>query len=259
MAKRFGHLEVLRDLDLTIGPDELVALVGENAAGKTTLVRCIGRSLVQDRGTIKVLDRPLGATPAEVQGQGVAIVWQDLALCDNLDTAANLYLGHEPGGVVIGEHEMYEGAAAVLARIGVHIADLGTPVGRLSGGQRQAVALARALLVEPALLILDEPTAALDRQGRAAFTRLIDDRRAAGGSILLISHDLEQVCGLADRILVLRDGRIVADVTAAEVHPDDVAALMSGIEVDSTARRQLRRLHSLVDQLSGSSRRGRCR
>ena len=258
LKKRYGHLQVLDGVDLTIGDRELVALVGENGSGKSTLVKCIARAVEADAGTIHVGGRPIGATAAEVQEQGVAVVWQDLALCDNLDTVANLFLGRElrgrsgrrGGGGVLNDGDMREAANAAIRQLGARVDDLGVPVSALSGGQRQSVALARALLDSHRLLILDEPTGGLDRQGSAAVERLIRRHRAAGVAVLLVSHDLEAVCTLADRVIVLRNGVIVANLSTVEVQPDDLAAAMSGIQVDSTARRQLRRLHSLVDQLA---------
>jgi ABC-type multidrug transport system ATPase subunit/signal transduction histidine kinase len=258
LRKRYGHLQVLGGVDLSIGDQELVALVGENGSGKSTLVKCIARAVEPDEGTIHVGGRPIGATAAEVQEQGVAVVWQDLALCDNLDTVANLFLGRELRGRsgrrgrsgVLNDGDMREAAHAAMGELGAWVTDLGAPVSTLSGGQRQSVALARALLDSHRLLILDEPTGGLDRQGSAAVERLIRRHRAAGVAVLLVSHDLEAVCTLADRVLVLRGGVIVANLPTVEITPDDLAAAMSGIQVDSTARRQLRRLHSLVDQLA---------
>jgi ABC-type multidrug transport system ATPase subunit/signal transduction histidine kinase len=258
LRKRYGHLQVLDGVDVTIGDHELVALVGENGSGKSTLVKCIARAVEADEGTIRIGGRPLGATAAEVQEQGVSVVWQDLALCDNLDTVANLFLGRElrgrsgrrGGGGVLNDGDMREAAHAAMGQLGARVTDLGAPVSALSGGQRQSVALARALLDRHRLLILDEPTGGLDRQGSAAVEQLIRRHRAAGVAVLLVSHDLEAVCTLADRVLVLRGGAIVANLPTVEIQPDDLAAAMSGIQVDSTARRQLRRLHSLVDQLA---------
>jgi ABC-type multidrug transport system ATPase subunit/signal transduction histidine kinase len=285
LRKRYGHHQVLAGVDLTIGDHELVALVGENGSGKSTLVKCIARAIEPDAGTIRIGGRPLGATASEVQEQGVAVVWQDLALCDNLDTVANLFLGrelrgrfgrrgrsaapdwprpeagvaadgpHAPfspprRGMVLNDGDMREAAQAAMAELGARVDDLGAPVSTLSGGQRQSVALARALLDRHRLLILDEPTGGLDRQGSASVERLIRRHRAAGVAVLLVSHDLEAVCSLADRVIVLRGGVIVADLPTTEIQPDDLVAAMSGLQVDSIARRQLRRLHSLVDQLA---------
>ncbi|MGH8900444.1 MAG: ATP-binding cassette domain-containing protein [Egibacteraceae bacterium] len=250
LRKRFGQLQVLRGVDLEVGADELVALVGENGAGKSTVVKCIARAVAADAGGVLINGAPLGATLADVHAQGVSVVWQDLALCDNLDVVANLFLGREHGRFALANAVMDAEARQLLDQLGVHLGDLYRPVATLSGGQRQAVALARAMMEPPRLLILDEPTAALGVSETRAVEQLIRRLRDQGVAVLLISQRIEQVCNLADRIVVLREGRIVADVSPLEVHPDDVVALMSGIQIESTARRQLQRLRSLVDQLS---------
>ncbi|MGH8884793.1 MAG: ATP-binding cassette domain-containing protein [Egibacteraceae bacterium] len=250
LRKRFGQLQVLQGVDLEVGADELVALVGENGAGKSTLVKCIARAIAADAGSVLIGGAPLGATPADVQAQGVSVVWQDLALCDNLDVVANLFLGREHGRFALANAVMDAEARRLLDELGIHLGDLYRPVATLSGGQRQAVALARAMLEPPRLLVLDEPTAALGVSETRAVEQLIHRLRDQGVAVLLISQRIEQVCSLADRIVVLRGGRIAADLSPLEVHPDDVVALMSGIQIESTARRQLQRLRSLVDQLS---------
>ncbi len=250
LRKRFGQLQVLQGVDLEVGADELVALVGENGAGKSTLVKCIARAVAADEGSVLIGGAPLGATPAEVQAQGVSVVWQDLALCDNLDIVANLFLGREHGRFSLANAVMHARAQQLLDELGVRFDDLRRPVGMLSGGQRQALALAKGMLERPRLLILDEATAALGVSETGAVEQLIRRLRDQGVAVLLISHRIERVFGLADRIVVLRGGRIVADLSPLQTHPDDVVALMSGVQIESTARRQLQRLRSLVDQLS---------
>ena len=239
--KAFGRRQVLRGVDFDLGPGEILALVGENGAGKSTVVQCVAGTVPFDRGTVDVAG-----------GREMDVVWQQLALCDNLSVVANLFLGDErvDHRLVLDEAAMVEEAQALFARLHIPDSDVRRPVRALSGGQRQLVAIARALRRDPAILILDEPTGSLGAQETAVVERLLDEVRAAGTSVLLVSHELDQVFGLADRIAVLREGRIVADVSALEVHPDDVLALMSGIETDSAARRQLRRLRSLVEQLA---------
>lgn len=249
--KRFGRLEVLRGVNLDLRPGEILALVGENGAGKSTVVQCIARTYPPDRGTVELAGRPLAADPVGARAQGVAVVWQDLALCDNLGVVANLFLGDERGaGPFLDDPAMVEEARALFERLRLPPAQLGRPVGTLSGGERQLVAIARAVRRRPAVLVLDEPTASLGVAESRVVERLLVELRAAGTAILLVSHRLEQVFVLADRIAVLRNGRILAEVSPLEVHPDDVAAMISGIETDSTARRQLRRLRSLVEQLA---------
>jgi signal transduction histidine kinase/ABC-type multidrug transport system ATPase subunit len=250
LTKRFGQFRVLDGVDLEVEAGQLLALVGENGAGKSTIVKCIAGVMAPDSGSVVLGDEPLGATLTSLQARGVAVVWQDLALCDNLDTVANLFLGREHRRLLLRDDDMYLDAGRLLAELGIRIDDISRPVGQLSGGQRQSIALARAMMGEPRLLILDEPTAALGVTESLTVGKLIRRLHARGTTILLVSHDLEQAFQLADRIAVLRQGRIVARLHTHEVHPDDVVALMSGAEVDSTARKQLQRLESLVDQLS---------
>ena len=250
ITKRFGRLTVLRDVSLRIGPGEVVALVGENGAGKSSLVACIARILEPEEGEVRLDGAPLPSTPDQVRQAGVEVLWQDHGLCDDLDVVANVFLGRERGRWVIAESQMREDAASVLRRVGAETLPLDRPVRGLSRGQRQLVALGRVLMSAPRLVLLDEPTAALGVAETLRVQGVIRRCRDAGAGILLVTHDLDQVFALADRVVVLRDGRVVADVSPLEVHRDDIVALMSGIEMDSMARRQLQRLRSLVDQLS---------
>jgi signal transduction histidine kinase/ABC-type multidrug transport system ATPase subunit len=249
--KPFGRVEVLRGIDLDVWPGEIVSLVGENGTGKSTVVQCVAGSVQPDRGTVSVAGNPLVAEPSDARAHGVAVVWQDLALCDNLSVVANLFLGDElRDGMTLDDRTMITEASVLFDALHLSFSDLQRPVGTLSGGQRQLVAIARAVRRSPSLLILDEPTASLGVNETLVVERLLDDLRTVGTAILLVSHRLDQVFALADRIAVLREGRIRAITTPLEVHPDDVVAMMSGVETVSAARRQLRRLHSLVEQLS---------
>ncbi|MCU1490000.1 MAG: D-xylose transport ATP-binding protein XylG [Acidimicrobiaceae bacterium] len=254
LVVRFGLLRVLDGVNLEIRPGEVVALAGENGAGKTTLVRCIAGALAPTHGEIDLFGRPIAADPAAVASQGVAVVWQDLALCENLDVAANLLLGRERRFLLPSETRGHAEAAALLARLGIQLRDTSRSVRTLSGGQRQLVAVARAMRDRPRLLVLDEPTAALGVSESAEVEKLILSLRDEGTTTLLISHDVEQMYRLADRIVVMRGGRTVGDVDPARTHPEEVVALISGQEVDSTARRQLSRLQGLVDQLASADR-----
>ena len=244
----FGSLTVLRGVDLDLRPGEVTALVGENGAGKSTLVRCIAGDHQPDAGTVMLDGTPI--VPGSAAQHAVAVVWQDLALCDDLDAVANLFLGRERGRWLLSEQRMLAEARRVFARLGLPIDDLQRPVGSLPGMQRQAVALARAMLAEPRVLVLDEPSAAFEAAQSRVLHGLVRSLAADGVAVLIVSHDPGEIHDVADRIWVLRRGRIIGDLAPAEYHRDDVMALMSGVEVDSTARRQLRRLHSLVDQLS---------
>jgi signal transduction histidine kinase/ABC-type sulfate/molybdate transport systems ATPase subunit len=250
LQKRFGRLDVLRGIDLDLRRGEILALVGENGSGKSTVVRCLARTDSIDAGTVELGGQALAADPIGARDQGLAVVWQDLALCDNLSVVANLFLGDERvDRFLLSDVAMLNMASALFRRLKLPATDLQRPVGLLSGGQRQLVAIACAVRLNPTVLALDEPTASLGVNETAVVDRLLAELRDAGTAILLVSHRLEQVFALADRIAILRDGRIRAVVSPLEVHPDDVVAMISGITTESTARRQLQRLRSLVEQL----------
>jgi signal transduction histidine kinase/ABC-type multidrug transport system ATPase subunit len=249
VTKWYGRLRALDQVSLRVHQGEIVAVVGENGAGKSTLVSCIAGDVQTDGGYIDI--------PRATKGDGassprIAVTWQDLGLCEDLDVVANIFLGREYTRGLLVESRMATDARNALDRFEAQLSDVRARVDTLSRGERQEVALARAIATDAELFVLDEPTASLSAMRRAAVMRLLRDLRDAGRAILLVSHDLDEVFELADRIVVLRHGRIVATVVPAEVHADDVAALMSGIESESTARRQLNRLKSLVEQLSAA-------
>jgi signal transduction histidine kinase/ABC-type multidrug transport system ATPase subunit len=252
VAVSFGQLRALDGVDLRIRPGELVGLAGENGAGKSTLVRCIAGDVAPSVGRIMVDGQRLAADPAAAAALGVAVVWQDLALCENLDVAANLLLGRERKRLLLSESRFHATAASMLDEIGIPLHDTTREARTLSGGQRQLLAVARALRNQPRLLLLDEPTASLGVMEAAQVEDLIVKLQMDGTTIVLASHDIEQMFRLADRIIVLRHGRVVADVDPVSSHADDVVALISGQQVDSSARRQLSRLNGLVDRLASS-------
>jgi signal transduction histidine kinase/ABC-type branched-subunit amino acid transport system ATPase component len=249
LAVQFGALRALDGVDLVVQPGELVALAGENGAGKTTLVRCVAGDIAPTSGRILLSGKPVLAEPLSVARQGVAVVWQDLALCDNLDVASNLLLGQERRRHLLSDTRFHAAAAALIDELGIPLEDTTRGARALSGGQRQLLAVARAMARKPRLLLLDEPSASLGVQAARQVEELIIALRDRGTAILLACHDIEQMFRLADRIVVLRHGRVVADVEPGGVHPDDIMALLSGQQVDSSARRQLTRLHGLVDRL----------
>jgi len=203
-------------------------------------------------GEILLAGRPMPADPAAALRRGVAVVWQDLALCDNLDIAANMLLGRERSRFLLSDTRQRAAAGDLLRALGIPLHDPSRSVRTLSGGQRQLLAVARAMSWKPRLLILDEPTASLGATEAAQVEGLITSLRLQGTTILLVSHDIEQMFRLADRIVVLRHGRVVGDVRPDSGHPDEVAALVSGQRVDSSARRQLTRLHGLADRLASA-------
>ena len=231
ISKRFGAVQVLHEVDFEIHPGEVVALVGDNGAGKSTLIKVISGIFKADSGDIvwQGTNRHLAA-PADATALGIATVYQDLALCDNLDVVANLFLGHEERGVsrLIDETSMERDATVLLRRLAVAIPSVRTPVASLSGGQRQSVAVARATMGDPKLVILDEPTAALGVPQTRQVLALIDRLREEGLAVIVISHNLVDVFQVADRIIVLRLGRRVATMEASTSTADQVVAAMTG-------------------------------
>jgi signal transduction histidine kinase/ABC-type multidrug transport system ATPase subunit len=249
LSAGFGATRVLNEVALTIEPGELVALTGEPASGKTTLVRCIAGDIAPAVGEIEISGCPLPPELGAADDLGVAVLWQDLTLCDNLDVAANLLLGQETRWLMLSPTRFHTTAAALLERFDIPIRDTTLPVGSLSSGQRQLVALAKAIGRGAKLVVLDEPTASLGTAEAAQVEELIGRLHAAGTAILLVSRDTEQMFRLAQRIVVLRHGQSVAELDPRTSHRDDVAALLSGQQVDTSARRQLTRLHGLADRL----------
>jgi signal transduction histidine kinase/ABC-type multidrug transport system ATPase subunit len=249
LSVSYGRIRALEDVNLSVRTGELVALAGENGAGKTTLVRCIAGDVVPASGEIFLAGRRVPAHQAVATRYGIAVVWQDLALCDNLDVAANIMLGRERPRLLMSDTRFHTAAASLLASLRIPLHDTTRNVGSLSGGQRQLVAVARAMGRKPRLLALDEPTSSLGVREAAQVEELIMGLRQQGTTILLACHDIDQMFRLADRIVVLRQGRIVGDLRTADAYPDDVVALISGQQADTSARQQLTRLHGLTDRL----------
>ncbi|HXJ28498.1 MAG TPA: ATP-binding cassette domain-containing protein, partial [Streptosporangiaceae bacterium] len=199
LAARFGAVHALDGVNLTVAPGELVALAGENGAGKTTLVRCIAGDIAASSGRITLAGRVAGSGPADAARAGVAVVWQDLALCDNLDIAANIMLGQEKRRLMLSDTRFHAKAGELLKELNIPLKDTTRNVRYLSGGQRQLVAVARAMGSRPRLLALDEPTANLGVKESAQVEELIMGLREQGTTILLACHDIDQMFRLADR------------------------------------------------------------
>jgi signal transduction histidine kinase/ABC-type multidrug transport system ATPase subunit len=252
LTVRFGPVQALDGVDLAIQPGQIVALAGENGAGKTTLVRCVAGDVSPASGEIYFAGRRVRPDPVAAARQPIAVVWQDLALCDNLDVAANVMLGRERPRLLLSDTKFHAAASELLRELGIPLTDTTRNVRSLSGGQRQLVAVARAMGRKPRLLALDEPTANLGVKESRQVETLVQNLRRQGTTILLACHDIDQMFRLADRIVVLRQGTVVADLVPEQTHPDDVVALLSGQEVDTTARRQLTRLHGLTGRLSSA-------
>ncbi len=233
----YGPSVVLEAVSLHVRASELVAVVGDNGAGKTTLVRTLAGELKPRAGTI----RPSAAD--------VGVVWQDLALVEDLGVAENLLLGRE-GGVFVSPRRTHAEARAMLRDLGLSLGDLARPLRTLSGGQRRLVAIARELARQPRFLLLDEPTSSLGAAEATAVVRLVRDACGRGVGVLLVSHDLDLVTQIADRIVVLRRGRVVADVPGGSVGPDDLGELILGDHPQQSSRRQLERIVWLAREVA---------
>ena len=251
VTKSYGAIRALSDVTATLDRGEILAVVGENGAGKSTLVRCIAGAEVPDSGSVTIDGASIGRTPKLALQSGLSVVWQDLALCENLDVTSNLFLGREmAAGFGLRQSAMRSTTKRVFRSLGVDVPDLSRPIERLSGGQRQLVAIARATLDQPRVLVLDEPTAALGVTESRTIRQVIRSLQRGGVGIILVSHQLDEVFELADRIMVLRHGRNVGIVNRPEAHPDDIVSMITGGETDTSASQQLNRLHSLSEQLA---------
>jgi len=250
VSVNFGALSALTGVDLRVGPGEIVALSGEPGAGKTALVRCLTADLAPTSGRITVGGQPLAGSLRGAERQGVAAVWQEIALCDTLDVAGNLLLGHERLRDFLLPSSLYERAAGLLTELEIPITDTTVAVSELTGAQRRLLTIAAALIRKPRLLVLDEPTVVLGAAEAADVERLLLRAQANGAAILLASRDVNQMFRIASRIVALRRGRVVAEFRPQDSHPDDLATVLAGGTVDGSARRQLIRLHGLADNLA---------
>jgi D-xylose transport system ATP-binding protein len=237
MTKRFENVEALVGVDFEVHAGEVVALVGDNGAGKSTLVKAISGVQPADEGEARFDGEPVPLRrPQDAAALGISTVYQDLALCDNLDVVANLYLGAEAvaGGVgaavrLLDGARMERRARELLDSLRVRtLESVHTVVGSLSGGQRQSVAIARSLLGEPSIVLLDEPTAALGVEQTEEVLALVHRLRDRGLGVVVISHNLSDVFEVADRIVVLRLGRVAATFAAEETSSDEVVSAITG-------------------------------
>ncbi len=236
LVKEYGHVQALRQASFTVYPGEVVALIGDNGAGKSTLVKSLSGAIRPDAGEIILEGQPVTLhTPVDAQRLGIETVYQDLALAPDLDAAANLHLGRElrRGGVlgrlgVLDKAAMRGAARSAFAELGVELPDVGAPIGTLSGGQRQSVAVARAVAWVSKVVFMDEPTAALGVVQRERVLNVIRRVRDRGVAVVLISHNMPEVLAVADRVEVLRLGRRVARFTAAATSLEELVGAMTG-------------------------------
>lgn len=238
LGKRFGPVEVLRGVDFAVAAGEVVGLVGDNGAGKSTLMKCVTGIHPADAGRILLDGRDLaGLDPGARRDLGIEMIYQDLSLAPQQDVASNIFLGREPvkrlWGLLPGfvdKAAMDRRSAAMIARLGARLPDLRRPVGTFSGGQQQTVAIARALTFDPRLVIMDEPTAALAVREVQGVLDLVRRLRDEGIAVILISHRLNDVLAVTDRITVLRQGRVAADLATRTTSMEEVVRHIVGGE-----------------------------
>jgi D-xylose transport system ATP-binding protein len=241
ISKKFGAVSALTDIDLDVHAGEVVALVGDNGAGKSTLVKVLAGVHQPTTGTVEFDGREVTlSNPATALNMGIATVFQDLALCENLDVVANLFLGHELSPYRLDEVQMEVRAWTLLRELAARIPSVREPIASLSGGQRQTVAIARSLLLSPKIIMLDEPTAALGVAQTAEVLNLIERVRDRGLGVIVISHNMEDVRAVADRIVVLRLGRNNGIFTP-ETSNHELVAAITGATENSVSRREGRK------------------
>jgi D-xylose transport system ATP-binding protein len=229
ISKNFGAVRALTGVDLDVFPGEVVAIVGDNGAGKSTLVKILAGVHGADSGQITFEGKPVAIpSPAAARDLGIATVFQDLSLCDNLDVVSNLFLGHEVGGFTMDEEEMEKHSWSLLRQLSAKIPSVRIAVASLSGGQRQTVAIARSLIGDPLVVILDEPTAALGVAQTAEVLNLIERLRERGLGVVLISHNMADVLAVADRVVVLRLGHNAGEFEVGEVSYEEIIAAITG-------------------------------
>ncbi len=236
VEKKFGTIEALRGVTFALDAGSVVGLVGDNGAGKSTLMKCITGIYRADKGEIRFQGNAVGrADPGEIRRRGIEMIYQDLALAPQQDVAANIFLGREPVKRVLGlpigkidRGRIEAEALQMIQRLGARIPSVRYQVGQLSGGQQQSVAIARALTFEPKLVIMDEPTAALAVREVDHVLDLIRELKRQGIAVILISHRLTDVFAVSDRIIVLRQGQVIADEETNATSMNAVVAYIVG-------------------------------
>ncbi|HIC80800.1 MAG TPA: sugar ABC transporter ATP-binding protein [Kiloniellaceae bacterium] len=229
ISKRFGGVQAVDEVSVDLYPGEVVGLLGHNGAGKSTLIKTLAGAYPCDSGEIFVNgERVVIETPRDARTHGIETIYQTLALADNLDAPANLFLGRElmTAFGTLDDDAMEHQARAVLHRLNPNFTNIKDPVKNMSGGQRQSVAIARAILFNAKILIMDEPTAALGPQETAMVADLIQQLKKDGIGIFLISHDLHDVFDLSDRVSVMKNGRLVGTRKTSSVTKDEVLGMI---------------------------------
>ena len=243
LYKRFGGLVAVDHVSLDIHPGEVVGLLGDNGAGKSTLIKMISGAYKPDGGQILLNGEAVSfTTPLEARRRGIETIYQDLALCENLDASANIFLGrekmrHQLGLLrVLDRPYMLRESRQVLDQLDIRIPELRSPIRQLSGGQRQAVSIARAVYWNAHLMIMDEPTAALGVPEQLKVLELIRTLRNQGVPVLLISHNMQDVFAVADRVIVMRRGSKAGEVRISDTSENEVVGLMVGAEYNQVMK-----------------------
>lgn len=232
IVKTFGSIQALRGVDLDIFGGECLGLIGDNAAGKSTLTKVLSGTYLPDGGTIEIDGKPVRFTgPADARARSIEMVYQDLSLCDSIDVSGNLFLGREISrGGFLDKAAMTRETRRMLESLDIKIPNLSAMVSQLSGGQRQSIAIARAAAFEPRVLIMDEPTSALAVAEVEAVLRLINRVKAQGVAVVLITHRLQDLFRVCDRIAVMYEGLKVAERNTHETGLEELVRLIVGEE-----------------------------
>ena len=235
LSKNFGAVRALSDFSMSVHPGEVVAVAGDNGAGKTTMIKAVSGVYAPSSGEILLRGDPMSfASPQDAREKGIETIYQDLALADNLTIGGNIFLGREPMARMFGflpvldRKAMAEAARTTMAQLDFHVSRLDAPVSNFSGGQRQAVAIGRAVYWDAAILIMDEPTAALGVPEQRKVVALIHQLKAQGRGVIFISHNLQDIFAVSDRIIVLRRGVLAGERRIAETNHDEIVKLMVG-------------------------------
>ena len=229
IGKAFGGVRAVDDVSINLYPGEVVALLGHNGAGKSTLMKMLAGAYPIDSGEVLINGEKVHIkTPVDAQRVGIESIYQTLALADNLDAVANLFLGREllTPWRTLDDHRMDAAARKVFERLNKNFKNVRTPVRRLSGGQRQVVAISRAIYFNAKILIMDEPTAALGPEETAMVGNLVKQLKAEGVGIFLITHDMPDVFALSDRLAVMKNGKLVGSYKTADVTEDEVLGMI---------------------------------
>ena len=252
ITKTFGAVAALTDVDLDVNAHEVVAIVGDNGAGKSTLIKILSGVHLPTSGTVRFEGKEVQIdTPATAHHLGIATVYQDLSLCENLNVIQNLFLGQEIGRARLNEVDMEVRSWELLRQLSAKIPTVQIQVASLSGGQRQTVAIARSLLGDPKIILLDEPTAALGVAQTAEVLNLVERLRENGHGVIMISHNMADVQAVADKVAVLRLGRNNGVFKIKEVSTEDLIAAITGATDNVVTRRSAARQALADDQAEG--------